>query len=102
MQLDNLRNYIFFNDKTEWIVIVIIITIPPIIVSMLGCSWIISQTHSGPNIVSSRKKRLTSAAVIYLGAKVIKTNGMATHMTHIRGIIARSFPFNCKLSAKNQ
>ena len=66
---------------------VIIIIIPPIIVSTLGCSLIISHTHIGPNMVSSRKKRLTSAAVMYLGAMVTSTNGIATHIKHIRGII---------------
>ena len=43
-------------------------------------------------MVSSKKKRLTSAAVIYLGAKVTKTNGIATHMIHINGTITKSPP----------
>jgi len=79
--------------------IVAIITIPPMIVSVLGCSFIINQTQRGPNIVSSRKKRLTSAALMYLGAKVIKTKGIATHMMHISGIMIESFPSNTRLSA---
>ena len=62
------------------------ITDPPIIVSRLGCSLITSQTHIGPSIVSSKKNRLTSAPVINLGAIVTKTNGIATHITHIKGI----------------
>jgi len=53
----------------------------------------------GPNIVSSKKKRLTSAALMYLGAKVIRTKGIATHMIHISGIMIESFPFKTKLSA---
>ena len=60
------------------------------IVSMLGCSLITIQTQRGPNMVSSKKKRLTSAAVIYLGAKVTNTNGIATHIIHIKGIIQTS------------
>ena len=83
-------------------VIVAIITIPPIIVSVLGCSFMTNQTQSGPNIVSSKKKRLTSAALIYLGAKVIRTKGIATHMIHISGIMIESFPFKTKLSANKR
>ena len=79
--------------------IVTIITIPPMIVSALGCSFMTNQTHMGPNIVSSKKKRLTSAALMYLGAKVIKTKGIATHMMHISGIMIESLPFKIKLSA---
>ena len=45
-----------------------------------------SHTQIGPRIVSSKKKRLTSAAVINLGAIVTKTKGIATHKTHIKGI----------------
>ena len=88
-QLDNY--YFFFKAKKEWVAIVITITTPPKMVSKLGCSLIINHTQSGPKIVSSKKKRFTSAAVIYLGAKVIKTNGMATHIIHIKGIIQTSF-----------
>ena len=40
--------------------IVKIITVPPIRVSVLGCSFITNQTHKGPKIVSNKKKRLTS------------------------------------------
>ena len=76
----------------EWVAIVAIITIPPMIVSVLGCSFMTNQTQRGPNIVSSKKKRLTSAAVMYLGAKVIRTKGIATHMMHISGIMIESFP----------
>ena len=92
----------FFKLKIEWIAIVAIITIPPKIVSVLGCSFITNQTHRGPNIVSSKKKRLTSAALMYLGAKVIRTKGIATHITHIRGIIIESLPSKTKLSAKKR
>ena len=84
--------YIFFKDRKEWIAIVTTITLPPRIVSKLGCSLITNHTQRGPNIVSSKKKRFTSAAVIYLGAKVTNTKGMATHMTHIRGTIVISLP----------
>ena len=70
--------------------IVTIITPPPMIVSRLGCSLITNHTQKGPKIVSSKKKRLTSAAVIYLGAKVTHTNGMAIHATHIKGTIIKS------------
>ena len=92
----------FFKLKTEWVVIVTIIIIPPIIVSVLGCSLMTNQTQRGPNIVSSRKKRLTSAALMYLGAKVIRTKGIATHMIHISGIMIESFPFKTKLSANKR
>ena len=71
--------------RKECIAIVIIITIPPIIVSKLGLSFITIQTHIGPSITSSRKNKLTSAAVINLGAIVTSTNGIATHNTHING-----------------
>ena len=70
------------------------------IVSILGCSFIINQTQRGPKIVSSKKKRLTSGAVIYLGAKVIRTKGIATQKIHINGIIIKSFPFKIGLSIK--
>ena len=82
--------------------IVIIITIPPIIVSILGCSLITNQTQIGPKIVSRRKKRLTSAAVINLGAIVTRTKGIATHITHIKGIKIISFPISSKLSTKKK
>ena len=46
--------------------IVTTIMTPPTIVSKLGCSLITSHTQSGPKTVSRRKKRFTSAAVIYI------------------------------------
>ena len=82
--------------------IVAIIIIPPKIVSVLGCSFMTNQTQRGPSIVSSKKKRFTSAALMNLGAKVIKTKGIATHMIHIRGIMIVSFPFKTKLSANKR
>ena len=85
MQLDNY--YAFFKAKKEWVAMVTTIMDPPKIVSKLGCSLITNHTQRGPNMVSSKKKRFTSAAVIYLGAKVTITNGIATHMIHINGII---------------
>ena len=92
----------FFKLKMEWVAIVVIITIPPIIVSVLGCSFMINQTQIGPSIVSSKKKRLTSAALMYLRAKVIRTKGIATHMIHISGIMIVSFPFKTKLSVNKR
>ncbi len=76
------------------------ITPPPVRVSMLGCSWITSQTHKGPKMVSSKKKRPTSGAVIYLGAKVSRTNGIATQAMPIVGIMNKSFPSILSLSTK--
>ena len=93
---------VFFMANNEWIAIVIIITIPPNIVWVEGCSLIISQTHIGPIIVSKRKKRLTSAAVINLGAIVTSTNGIATHKIHISGTINKSLSISTKLSIKNK
>ena len=81
---------------------VTMIIAPPIIVSKLGCSLITNQTQIGPKIVSRRKKRLTSAAVINLGAIVTRTKGIATHITHIKGIKIISFPINSKLSTKKK
>ena len=78
------------------------ITKPPKIVSKLGCSLITIQTHTGPNIVSRRKKRFTSAPVMNLGAIVTKTKGIATHITHIKGIKITSLPTNLKLSTKKK
>ena len=78
------------------------ITVPPMIVSMLGCSLITNQTQRGPNIVSSKKKRLTSAALMNLGAIVIRTKGIATHIMHITGIMIVSFHFKTKLSANKR
>ena len=71
-------------------------------VSKLGCSLITIQTHTGPNIVSSRKKRFTSAPVINLGAIVTKTKGIATHITHIKGMNIISLPTNTKFSTKKK
>ena len=71
-------------------------------VSKLGCSFIINHTQIGPRIVSKRKKRLTSAAVINLGAIVISTNGIATHKIHIKGTIKISVSISSKLSTKNR
>ena len=53
--------------------IVIIITVPPRIVSKLGFSLITIQTQIGPTITSNKKNKFTSAAVINLGAIVIRT-----------------------------
>ena len=75
----------FFKAKKEWTAIVKMIIEPPKMVSKLGCSLITSHTQIGPSIVSSKKKRLTSAPVINRGAIVTKTKGMATHITHIKG-----------------
>ena len=77
--------------KIEWIAIVKMITNPPCIVSILGCSLMTSHTHKGPRIVSNRKKRFTSAAVINRGAIVNKTKGIATQRMHIKGTIIMSF-----------
>ena len=48
------------------------------------------HTQKGPMIVSKRKNKLTSSAGINLGAIVTKTNGIATHITHIKGTINKS------------
>ena len=79
-----------------------IIITPPCRVSILGCSLIINQTQIGPIIVSNKKKRFTSAAGINLGAIVTKTNGIATHRTHIKGTIIKSEPKREKLSTKKK
>ena len=79
-----------------------IIIIPPVIVSILGCSLMTNQTQKGPNTVSNKKKRLTSDAVMYLGARVIKTKGIATQKTHIAGIINKSLPLMVRSSIKNR
>ena len=52
---------------------------------MLGCSLIIIQTQIGPMMVSNKKNKLTSAAVINLGAIVTKTNGIATQIYTLKG-----------------
>ena len=80
----------FFKAKAEWIPIVVIITPPPMMVSRLGCSLITNHTQKGPKMVSSKKKRFTSAAVIYIGSKGTHTKGMAIHTIHIKGIIIKS------------
>ena len=80
--------------------IVRIIINPPCIVSIEGCSWITNQTQIGPKMVSSKKNKLTSAAVINLGAIVTKTKGIATQRTHIKGTIKISLSNNLKLSTK--
>ena len=77
---------------------VVIITAPPRIVSMLGCSFIINHTQIGPIIVSNKKNRLTSAAGINLGAIVTSTKGIATHMMHINGTIIKSLSVKAKFS----
>ena len=69
------------------------ITAPPVIVSMLGCSLITNHTQKGPKTVSSKKNKFTTAAVMYLGANVIKTNGIATQNIHITGIINKSVSY---------
>ena len=46
------------------------ITAPPWMVSMLGCSLITIHTQKGPIMVSNRKNKLTSSAGINLGAIV--------------------------------
>ena len=79
-----------------------IITTPPMIVSALGCSFITSHTQKGPKTVSSRKNKLTSAAVMYLGANVIRTKGIATQNTHIAGIMKKSLPLIVRSSTKNR
>ena len=86
--------------RKECIAIVIIIIIPPIIVSVLGLSFTTIQTHIGPIITSNKKNKLTSAAVIYLGAIVTRTNGIATHRTHINGTIIISVLIRLKLFTK--
>jgi len=86
----------------EWIAMAVIITIPPCMVSRLGCSLIISHTQIGPIIVSNKKNRFTSAAGMNLGAMVTNTKGIATHIIHISGTIIRSLPTNTKLSINSR
>ena len=90
----------FFSFKNEWIAIAETIMIPPWRVSTLGCSLIMSQTQIGPIIVSSKKKRFTSAAGMNLGAIVTKTKGIATHKIHIKGTINKSLLVRIKLELK--
>ena len=80
----------------------VMITAPPWMVSRLGCSLIINQTQIGPIIVSNRKNRFTSAAGMNLGAIVTNTNGIATHIMHINGIMIKSPPVSTKLSINSR
>ena len=77
-------------------------TVPPWMVSMLGCSLIIIHTQKGPIMVSNRKNKLTSSAGMNLGAIVTNTKGIATHITHIKGTIIKSVPSREKLSTKKK
>ena len=77
------------------------ITAPPVIVSMLGCSLITIHTKKGQMIVSNKKNRLTSSAGINLGAMVTRTKGIATHMIHIKGMIYKSRSTRAYVSIKN-
>ena len=72
--------------------------VPPCIVSILGCSLITNQTQNGPIIVSSKKNKVTSSAGRNLGAIVTKTNGIATHIIHIKGTKIISFSTKAKVS----
>ncbi len=56
----------------------------------------------GPNIVSSKKNKLTSAAGMNLGAIVTKTNGIATQRIHIKGTIIKSLLVSAKFSMNNK
>ena len=76
--------------------------VPPCIVSILGCSLITNQTQNGPIIVSSKKNKFTSSAGINLGAIVTKTNGIATHIIHIKGTKIISFSTKAKVSTKKK
>ena len=71
-------------------------------VSILGCSLIISHTQKGPIMVSNKKNKLTSSAGINLGAIVTKTKGIATHIMHIKGTIIISYSTKVKDSTKNK
>ena len=53
-------------------------------------------------MVSNKKNKLTSAAGINLGAIVTKTNGIATHITHIIGIKIISVPISVKSLTKKK
>jgi hypothetical protein len=77
------------------------ITAPPVIVSILGCSLITIHTQKGPMIVSNKKNKLTSSAGINLGAMVTRTKGIATHIIHIKGIIYKSRSTRVYVSMKN-
>ena len=54
------------------------------------------------NCKPNKKNKFTSAAVIYLGARVIKTKGIATQKIHIAGIIKKSLPLILRSSTKNK
>ena len=71
-------------------------------VSKVGCSLITSQTQNGPIIVSNKKNKLTSSAGMNLGAIVTSTNGIATHITHIKGTIIKSDPMSENESTKKK
>ena len=71
-------------------------------VSRDGCSLITNQTQNGPIIVSNKKNKFTSSAGINLGAIVTNTNGIATHITHIKGTIIKSEPMSEKESTKKK
>ena len=77
-------------------------TVPPRMVSILGCSLIIIHTQNGPIIVSNKKNKFTSSAGINRGAIVTNTKGIATHMTHITGTIIKSVPTREILSTKKK
>ena len=63
---------------------------------------LIRPGHTEEGCDLTRLAGLTSAAVIYLGANVIKTKGMATQNKHIAGIIKKSLPLIVKSSTKNR
>ena len=64
------------SSKKVWVIIIKIMTNPPIIVFIDGCSLITNQTQIGPRIVSKIKNISTSYAGIYLGAMVIHAKGI--------------------------
>jgi hypothetical protein len=68
---------------------------------MLGCSLITIHTQKGPMIVSNKKNKFTSSAGINLGAIVTITKGIATHITHIKGTIYKSWSMRVYVSIKN-
>ena len=71
-------------------------------VSREGCSLITNQTQNGPIIVSNKKNKLTSSAGINLGAIVTNTNGIATHIIHIKGTIIMSVSMSKNESTKKK
>ena len=62
----------------------------------------INHTQIGPIIVSNKKNKLTSSAGINLGAIVTSTNGIATHIIHIKGTIIKSEPMSENESTKKK